>query len=133
MYMYMYMVCFVCGDVIHLIFIFNSLDSKLNQILLGLISCTPTHTSLHSHTHTHACTHVRMRSRTHTHTHTNTRHTALDLAMISGHSNCTGYLTSCHAPSGGGLYHRAALTIQAVWKLHRHKVHVCTCVYRCSM
>ena len=50
------------------------------------------------------------------------RFTALDLAMIADHPECVSYLVASHAPSGGGKYHRAALTIQAVWKFHRHKV-----------
>ena len=48
--------------------------------------------------------------------------TPLDVAMKNGHSECANYLIRCHAPSGGGVYHRAALTIQAVWRYHRHKV-----------
>ena len=48
--------------------------------------------------------------------------TALDLAMLKGHAGCSDFLLYCHAPSGGGAYHRAALTIQSVWRLYRHKV-----------
>ena len=48
--------------------------------------------------------------------------TALDIALINGHAGCVSYLMSRHAPSGGGVYHRAAATIQAVWRYHRHKV-----------
>ncbi len=50
------------------------------------------------------------------------RHSALDLAMLGGHSGCADYLYSVGVPSSGGLYHRAALTIQHVWRFHRHKV-----------
>ena len=50
------------------------------------------------------------------------RHTALDLAMAGGHREIADHLTSVGAPSGGGLFHRAALTIQAVWRLHRYRV-----------
>ncbi len=42
--------------------------------------------------------------------------------MKNGHEACENYLVYCHAPSGGGVYHRAALTIQAVWRYHRYKV-----------
>lgn len=48
--------------------------------------------------------------------------TALDIALINDHAGCASYLMACHAPSGGGVYHRAAATIQAVWQYHRHKV-----------
>ena len=48
--------------------------------------------------------------------------TALDLALAHGHREVADYLISQGAPSGGGVYHRAALTIQAVWRLHRHRV-----------
>ncbi len=52
--------------------------------------------------------------------------TALDIALQQDHAGCVSYLMSCHAPSGGGAYHRAAATIQAVWRYHRYKV--CSCV-----
>lgn len=42
--------------------------------------------------------------------------------MRNDHAGCVSYLVSCHAPSGGGVYHRAAITIQAVWRYHRFKV-----------
>lgn len=48
--------------------------------------------------------------------------TALDVALKNGHTGCADYLIFCHAPSGGGVHHRAAATIQAVWKYHRYKV-----------
>lgn len=50
--------------------------------------------------------------------------TALDLAMAGGHRDVADYLISQGGPSGGGIFHRAALTIQAVWRLHRHRVSV---------
>lgn len=50
------------------------------------------------------------------------RLTALDISMINGHTGCASYLIACHAPSGGGAYHRAAATIQAVWRYHKFKV-----------
>ena len=53
--------------------------------------------------------------------HTN-RFTALDLAMLNAHTECAEYLIAQGATSGGGKFHRAALTIQTVWKFHRHKV-----------
>ena len=49
---------------------------------------------------------------------------ALDLALGSGHREVADYLISQGAPSSGGIFHRAALTIQAVWRLHRHRVSV---------
>ena len=52
------------------------------------------------------------------------RLTALDVALLNGHRDCADFLISCHAPTGGGAYHRAAYTIQAVWRFYRHKVHV---------
>ena len=54
------------------------------------------------------------------------RLTALDVALLNGHKDCADFLVSCHAPTGGGAYHRAACTIQAVWRFYRHKV---TCSY----
>lgn len=49
------------------------------------------------------------------------RCTPLDLAMLSSHLSCSVFLMSAHAPSGGGRYHRAALTIQAAWRFTRYK------------
>eukprot|EP00731_Ephydatia_muelleri_P018008 Em0011g48a len=49
------------------------------------------------------------------------RCTALDLAMLSSQSSCSVFLMSVCAPSGGGQYHRAALTIQAAWRFSRYK------------
>lgn len=64
--------------------------------------------------------------------------TALDLALVNGHREVADYLISQGVPSGGGTFHRAALTIQAVWRLHRHRVrqnlscivslYMCVCV-----
>ena len=51
--------------------------------------------------------------------------TALDLAMLNVHASCVAYLVSVQAPTGAGMYHRAALTIQTAWKFHRHKVSHC--------
>lgn len=48
--------------------------------------------------------------------------TALDLALVNGHREVADYLISQGVPSGGGMFHRAALTIQAVWRLHRYRV-----------
>ncbi len=50
------------------------------------------------------------------------RHSALDLAMLAGHTGCADYLQSVGTPSSGGRYHRAAITIQYVWRFYRHKV-----------
>lgn len=54
--------------------------------------------------------------------------TALDIALVNDHAGCVSYLMACHAPSGGGAYHRAAATIQAVWRYHRHKVRQNPCL-----
>ena len=68
--------------------------------------------------------------------------------MAGGHREVADYLISIGAPSGGGIFHRAALTIQAVWRLHRyrvrenghfhhsvcvHNMHVCVCVCVCVL
>lgn len=58
--------------------------------------------------------------------------TALDISLVNGHTGCASYLMSCHAPSGGGVYHRAAATIQAVWRYYRYKVHSCCCCCCCE-
>ena len=55
--------------------------------------------------------------------------TALDLAMIGGHWDVANYLISQGAPSGGGKFHRSAATIQAVWRLYKHRVSVHVHVY----
>lgn len=70
--------------------------------------------------------------------------TALDLALVNGHREVADYLISQGVPSGGGMFHRAALTIQAVWRLHRYRVRqnlpcnvslymLCVCVFVASM
>ena len=53
---------------------------------------------------------------------TDFRLTALDVALLNSHRDCADYLISCHAPTRGGAHHRAACTIQAVWRYYRHKV-----------
>ena len=50
------------------------------------------------------------------------RFTALDLAMIHDHASCTDLLIQHHAPSGGGKFHKAAVCIQATWRLYKKKV-----------
>ena len=42
--------------------------------------------------------------------------------MAGGHREVADYLISVGAPSRGGKFHRAAVTIQTVWRLHRHRV-----------
>ena len=61
------------------------------------------------------------------------RHSALDLAMLEGHMGCADYLISVGVSTGGGAYHRAAATIQAVWRYHRHKVGSLTPLLRTSV
>ena len=46
--------------------------------------------------------------------------------MLTCHDGCTQLLISWGAPSAGGRYHTAALTIQGAWQRHRAKVTHCS-------
>lgn len=48
--------------------------------------------------------------------------TAVDLALLHTHTECAALLMAQGAPTAGGRIHRAAATIQAVWRFHRYTV-----------